>query len=177
MATRFLTAILLILLAGGTAFAELRIYLFPGIEVETKEPLLGDIGKIEGDTPALKKIREMKIAPELYADGYIDRRELRSLLRACTDDIIIIHGNAVRVTKKASVEEAVDQAEVPEEKVLSVKTGERVHLSVRKNGILVEMNGTAVGEGRVGDEINVRLKGSRTVKGILRKGKMVEVSL
>lgn len=166
----------LMMLLPASSFAEIRIYLMSKIETEKTVITLGDIAAIDAQADAAKKIAAIVIPSAVYADLYCDRVELESLIKLSTDELCYIYGTAVRVYKKIAptVEEIAEAAalETP-----CVKNGERVTVQVKKNGVTLEMTGNAAGDGRLDEEVPVRIRNAKILKGRVSGKNMIELVL
>jgi hypothetical protein len=167
--------ILLILLLSsitqGDLFAEINVFLFPMIE-KRDSLTMRDIARIDCPSTMQERLYGIRIYEGLYRDGFIDRREIYSLMEGYANDIVI-YGNAVKVGKESSYGHI---ARSPESKY-SVKSGSDVNVIIRKKGIRVEIRGTALEDGERGDEIMIMIRDSRKLKGRIAGRKMVEVIL
>ena len=168
-------SIIFLLIIHETLFAEIKIFLFPRIEIEDDNIAIRDIAVIDGSSLSLDKIGKIEITKELYGDGYLDRKELGILLRKNIRDTVFIYGNAVRIFRR--IEAKDNEEEISDDGEIVVKAGERVSLIIKKKGITVELLGTVVEEGRQGEDIKVKLKDFRVVRGRLKKRRLVEVTL
>lgn len=162
--------IILILLAyqvPGSAYT--RIYLMSEAEVTGKNVYVSDICKMEGDSTNL--ISGLAIPPDLYSDNIIDNSELFDFLSRSIDRQLFIFGSGIKIKRcvKAEVAEPV--------KVLLIEKGKTVDLSIRKNGIIIEMKGRAMESGFGKDEIEFRLTTGKVVKGRIISEKRADVNL
>ncbi|MDY6934312.1 MAG: flagella basal body P-ring formation protein FlgA [Spirochaetota bacterium] len=171
----FYRVLLFLLLIQGIVFAEIKIFLFPIVEIDGIDITLKDVGMIDYNSTIHKKIEDIEIFRELYMDGYLDRMELRNLLNRNIKEDIIIFGNAVRILTKDDDSDKQKKYE-REWRDYIVTKGDRVNLIVKGNGITIGSSGMAVNDGKIGDEIKVKLKGSKVVRGRLTKGRLVEVT-
>ncbi len=186
MIIRSLFILLFFVLSQANSLADIRMYLFPRVEINLNNEddlAIADIARIDGDNTDLTKICNIKVKSELYSDGYIDRKELSNLLSSNVNDLFFIYGNAIRVIDKDKfIEERAEFAYNFIEEEILVRRGERVSLVVIKRGISVELTGRVMKDGKKGEEITVRMKPltgrrSRLVKGIVRSRGLVEVVL
>ncbi len=168
-------------ISSSALSAEVEIYLFSNIETANDKIMLGDISRINADIEKSKAVSSIIIDKKIYSDGFIDRSEIRNLVKDKINDRIFIYGNAVRIVQKIEekAEEKSDQDIETKEKIIpiSVKNGDRVELIVHKKGIIVQTDGTAIEDGRTGESIKIMLKGSKKLKGkVVRKG-IIEINL
>ncbi|HDP79646.1 MAG TPA: hypothetical protein ENN21_02250, partial [Spirochaetes bacterium] len=104
--------------------------------------------------------------------GYFDRSELEELLGRTVSGPLTIYGSAVRV-RVLGLEEGAAGAE----KKALVKSGAAVAVRVRKNGVVLECAGNLLGDGNIGDTVEVRARGSKSLRGRLTGSKTVELEL
>ncbi len=160
----------------GNALAEVNVYLVSCVETEGSLTL-GDIARIDSDRETAAKLRALPVKQELYQDGYVDRKELEQLLGSSTTETVFIYGSAVRITqieKKNPGEETADMAAAD---AVQIRKGDSVGITFRNRGILVHLSGSAMQDGKIGDEITVRIKGNRTLKGKITDKKMIELAM
>lgn len=173
----FLLLTFFIVFIEHTAYCDIRLFLFPKITTDNNDIFLKDVALVEGNNTDIEKIKNTKIKKEIYSDGYIDRKEILSVLKNNTDDNIFIIGNAVRVFNNATNIIYVENQ--PSEPV--IKKGDNVNVIVKKNGISVILRGTAVSDGKIDDEVSVKLEKRsnyfKLVKGIIKSKDYVEVNL
>jgi len=173
MIRKFLIITLLLLLSGISVYADIRLYLLPEVEPAKGRLTIKDIARIDCD-PAIKKfLEDINISPLIQKDGYIDRREIGKLVRNYTMDLVLIYGNAVKVGR---VHDSNYQ-EPKDDENFSIRSGDTLSVIINKNGISIEMPGTALEEGKMGDEILVKIKNSKRIKGIIKGEGIVEVIL
>ncbi len=159
----------LILCAGSVLGAmEASIYLVPRVALGGGPLELRDIARIEvrdGDREALGAIT---IDGALYADGYVDRREISDLVKARFQGTVMIFGGGVAVAGARQVpEESRDSA-------MAIRKGEKVRYSVHRGGVRIEINGVAMEDGVEGDEVRVKLHTNKIVPGKVSPGAKVE---
>jgi hypothetical protein len=172
--TAVLTAFLL---AAGMALAagDIRLYLNPSVTTGGKL-LLGDIARIEADEATAETLGALPVDDSLHSDGYIDSREVRALLLSRGISYHVgIFGTACRVSAPADILHKKTDEPAPGEAV--VKSGDRVDVILRKNGIMIQAPGTALDEGRLGEGVFIRTKNSRRVRGVITGRSTVEVNL
>ncbi len=167
--------VLLILLISsisrGDLFAEINVFLIPMIEKQDCLTMR-DIARIDCPSTTQERLYRIQINKGLYRDGFIDRREIYSLMKGYANDVVI-YGNAVKVGKKSPNGHIARSLEGE----YSVKSGSDVNVIVKKKGIRVEIRGTALEDGERGDEIMIMIRDSRKIKGRIAGRKMVEVIL
>lgn len=146
-----------------------RIYLLSEADIIKENLIVSDICKMEGDNIAL--LSNSIIPPELYSDNIVDNRELYDFLSVRTDAKLFIFGSGVNIKKNIKIQELV-----PEKAVL-VERGKLIELSIKKNGITIEMKGRALNSGCENDEIDFRLTTGKVVKGKIISDKKADVIL
>ncbi|HPV43762.1 MAG TPA: flagella basal body P-ring formation protein FlgA [Spirochaetota bacterium] len=161
--------IMLFLLAAAASYADVSIYLFPRVDRGRSPLSVSDLGTIDGDAEAAA-VRSLAVDDALYADGYIDRRELVELVRPHVDGRVNVYGSGVRVSM-------AENGAVKEEPRIVVRKGSPVRFQVVNSIIRVEQSGTALQDGAVGDEIQVKLKGSAVSRGRIVNERVVELTL
>ncbi len=161
--------IMLFLLAAAASYADVSIYLFPRVDRGRSPLSVSDLGTIDGDAEAAA-VRSLAVDDALYADGYIDRRELVELVRPHVDGRVNVYGSGVRVSM-------AENGAVKEEPRIVVHKGSPVRFQVVNSIIRVEQSGTALQDGAVGDEIQVKLKGSAVSRGRIVNERVVELTL
>jgi hypothetical protein len=154
-------------------------YYTPGVRAEVKVFVMsraetdgtltvGDIASVDGEPAAAARIKSIAVKPELYADGYLDRVELETLLSSGFPDPVSLYGGGVRVTMAApAVESEKKEVDPGTAEDRDVCPGDAVDVFVRKNGIVLQTRGRAVEGGKKGDRIHVRVKGTRSLKGTI----------
>lgn len=157
----FRVFLLLLLLLPLSASARVNIYLFPEVETDKNNLTLSDIAGIEGDQA--EQISAISIPKVLYKDFIVDRKELNDFLAVSLNQAFAIFGNGARLTFKKN-ETTVSEV-IKEEKPVIVKKGEYVDLVIKNKGISIEMTGKSLQNGTVDDEINIRLRNGRILKG------------
>ncbi|MFH0976337.1 MAG: flagella basal body P-ring formation protein FlgA [Spirochaetota bacterium] len=175
MFKRIIQVLVSICFISSALNAEIKLYLKPAFTLVSDNTLLSDIAAIEGNYSEIEKIKSVSIGTELYSDGYVDRKEILSLLKY-TEENISIYGNAVRVISSPQTEKAISS-----QNDFLVKKGDRVEIIVLNKGISLMLRGIVLNEGRMNEEILVRPDRSRSVSRQLKgkvKGKdRVEVKL
>ncbi|HOP63076.1 MAG TPA: flagella basal body P-ring formation protein FlgA [Spirochaetota bacterium] len=152
---------ILILLIPLSASARVRIYLIPEIECGKQIIVLSDIAKIEGDY--VLKAGSLVIPAKLYKDSIVDRRELNNYLSENLTGSYSIFGSGVKLSFRKT-EDVIVCEEEPEKTDL-VKKGQMVELMIKKGNISIEMSGKALSNGTEDDEIDIRLKNGRVLRG------------
>jgi hypothetical protein len=137
---------------------------------------LSDIALVESNNSDIEKIRNINIEHEIFSDGYIDKKEILSIIKKYTEDNTIIYGNAVRViTKIQSAKTLADKNNV------LLKKGNKVEIIVNNKGISLILKGIAVDEGRFNEEITVKVQNKFALTKLLKAkviGKdLVEVNI
>lgn len=165
-----------ILNPSQSLFADIRLYLYPRIEKGDEVLSVQDIGGIDCDT-ASDQIKAIEIDSTLYSDGYLDKKEIMSLIKSKTDEPVIIYGNAVRIFPKGGYLAAQNDTDV---KKITVSTGQRISLRIIKKGVTLEVPGTVISIND-GKDVTVRLErksgGSKLVKCVLAENGYAEVNL
>jgi hypothetical protein len=156
-------------------FAEVNIYLISRFESEG-EVRLCDVARIEAGAADAARIGALPVMPALYADGFLDRKELEAMVKDRSAESIFIYGGAVKILAKKGPAATGDEELSPAGE-LQVKAGDAVGVLIKGRGISVKLTGSAVEDGRMGDNVRVRIKGNRTLKGRVAENKMVEISL
>jgi hypothetical protein len=151
----------------GSAYT--RIYLLSEAEINKENLIVSDICKMEGDNVNL--ISNTIIPAELYSDNIVDNRELYDFLSTGSDNKLFIFGSGVNIKKSILTKEIVT------EKAVLVERGKLIELSIKKNGITIEMKGKALSSGSENDEIDFRLTTGKVVKGKIISDKRADVIL
>lgn len=152
-----------------TGLGYTRIYLLSEAEINKENLVVSDICKMEGDN--INQISNSIIPPELYSDNIIDNRELFDFLSTGSDNKLFIFGSGVTIKKSIIIKE------IAPEKVVLVERGKLIELSIKKNGITIEMKGKALNSGCENDEIDFRLTTGKVVKGKIISDKRADVIL
>jgi hypothetical protein len=161
--------ILVLLLTSAAAYAEVNVYLYPRVDRGKNSLILSDLGTIEGDDEAAK-VGSIGVDDALYADGYVDCRELNALIKAHVTGRVNIYGSGVRVN-------SAGPEAFREEPRIVVRKGSLVRFQVVSSRVRVEQTGTAMQDGAVGEEIPVRLKGTAVSRGRILNERVVELAL
>lgn len=160
-------------LAGASGVNDVSLYLFSSVE-KTSTLVLGDICGIDAPRDIESGVRAIPVEQGLFADGYIDRSELRSYLASRGMESVAIYGNAVKIQEKREKSAAIATASTVEH---LVKSGEKVKMRVCKNGVMVETSATALQQGKRGATIRLQLQNSRKVNARVSSKGEVEVWL
>jgi hypothetical protein len=166
---------------GNTVYGEIKIFLRPKVNL-VNNLSLSDMAFIETDKNNIESLKKITIGSELYSDGYVDKKELSLLLKQYTDENIIIYGNAVRTF---STGQESDQSNIMDQDHIGgvvLRKGDTVDVEVKKNGISIILKGTAIDEGRINDEIAVRINYksgslSKSAKGRVKAKDLVEINI
>lgn len=150
-----------ILLTSSILFADINIYLYPIVHEHGNGIKLIDIARVESHGETSEEFENMSIDRSLYSDGIVDRKELLSVIRNLSKEMIFINGSGSRI--------------VPQEQVMNdyisffdsrlIEKGNSISFELLKKGIKIEMQGTALENGGKGDEIKVKLTNSKILKG------------
>lgn len=175
LAVKFVLALIFCLFLSDVAFAEIKVYLLPKVKQGKAALALGDIASFEGDASAVMNAELLPVNSALLSDGYIDKREVTDILRHGTNDIFFVYGSAVRIMSESEYSAELQKAYEP------VKTGQEINVFVKRKSIVIELKGTALSEGAVGEQISVMLnqkhgKG-KTIKCRLISSNAAEVTL
>lgn len=158
--------------------AEIKIFLIPRFEFAGADKLsLSDIAVIEAYNADTDQIKKLEIPEDLYEDGFVERGEIFSILEQNGVKDFSIFGSAVKITSKNCTPESKNEVVKNQNDDSTVKSGDNVNLVVKKNGVIIELTGTADVGSCENKEIKIKLKGSKLVKGKLKSGKVVEVEL
>ena len=150
-------------------FSYTRIYLISEARINKDDLNVSDICKMEGDN--IDKISNLVISPEIYGDSIVDNKELSDFLTSNTGDQIFIFGSGVKIKKNIIKNVPVVKP------VALVEKGQMVELSIKKNGITIEMKGKALNSGCENEEINFRLSTGKTIKGKITSTKRADIVL
>jgi len=152
--------LLLILIFPVTLSARVSIYLIPEVQTYNSSLTLSDIAGIEGEHA--EQAGSLAIPQSLYKDFIVDRRELNDFLALSLMQSFAVFGNGVKITFNNKPD---DSLSIKTEKPVLVKKGDYVKLVVRSKGITIEMTGKSLDNGTADDEISVRLKNGKVLKG------------
>jgi len=160
---------MIFLLAAAASYADVSIYLFPRVERGRTPPSVSDLGTIDGDAEAAA-VRSLAVDDALFADGYVDRKELADLVRPRVSGRVSIYGSGVKVS-------VAENGAAKEEPRIVIRKGNPVRFQVVNSVIRVEQAGTALEDGAAGEEIRVKLKGSAVSRGRVVNERVVELVL
>ncbi len=176
MKQRIIYSLLFLVVPLASLKADVKLYLIPRVYKGTAELRVMDIARIEGDKKDVEAVGREVILSGYYSDGLVDRSELYRIVRGMTGGLISIYGSASRIHESSDMTEG-RLSESGEPAGVLVKNGDSVKVIVIKKRMRVEVTGRARGNGSRGDEIEVRLRNKRIVRGkITGKGK-VEIKL
>jgi hypothetical protein len=161
---------LLVLVCATCAFADASLYLYPRADIKAGGIAYSDIAIIDADSETAVRIGATPVDAGLLADGFLDESEIRRALEGLIDGRLRIYGTGVRVA-------AAGKNAAAERSTAAVRTGARVRFLVVRSGVRVEMTGTALREGSVGDVIPVKLKGTAVSSGTIINDSIVELKL
>ncbi len=162
--------LLLVAACAVSAYADASLYLYPRAELKAGGLSFSDVAIIESDIETSVRIRGAVIDGGLIADGYLDESEIRGALAGIVAGRLSIYGTGVRVADGAKVK-------VQEKADAVVKKGAQVRFHVKHSSVRVEMTGTALQNGAVGEVIPVRLKGSTVSRGTVVNERTIELEL
>ena len=165
---RLAIILLLLFFFSSSAFSYTRVYLKSDVTVNSKDVKVRDISMAEGDNADF--ILDMIIPPELYIDKIIDNKRLYDFLNSNSDERVVVLGTGVKI--KHNFRNSRSSIDPP-----LVKRGDTVTLSIRKNGIIIEVKGKALSNGRERDEVNFKLSTGKVLKGKIISEKEADVSL
>ncbi len=165
----------------NAAYGEIKLFLRPKV-IAVNDLLLSDIASVEAGQANADNINKIIIESSAYSDGYIEKRELASLLKRYTDENIIIYGNAVKVFIDGQHSELIPDIQQNQINDFILRKGDRVDIVVKKNGISILLKGTAVNEGKINDEVSIKLEDksgilSKLVKGKVKSRDLVEINI
>jgi hypothetical protein len=161
------------LLVTLKAYGQIEIFLYPIVNTDKQQLQLLDVARIVGDEASSAAISAIPIEPSYYADRLIDRSEIRLILHNAVSDNLRIYGSAVRIRNISPVINQSDfHTKVHRDRI---KSGEKVTVIIRKNGIMIQSLATAIESGKSGDIIRVKLKDTRKIKGRISREGDIEV--
>lgn len=166
-----LCAILVAVFSCAASAAEVGLYLYPKAERGNAPLTISDIAQVETDGETASRVGAVGIDDALYADGYLDSKEISDCIREHAGGRITVYGSGVRIVRTAGVTLA---AEAPRR---IVRAGSPVRFQVVNARITVERAGTAMQDGAAGDMIPVKLKGATVVRGVILNERTVELKL
>lgn len=160
-----------------TAYCDIKLFLQSKIITNNDGLVLKDVAVVEGNNSDIEKIKNIQIDKTIYSDGYIDKKEILSLLKNNTEDTIFIFGNAIRILtndpyKNNTENDATESV---------IKKGDSVNIIIKKNGISVIVRGISLNEGKTDEEIFVKLEKKtnsfKFIKGKIKNKDLIEVNL
>ena len=63
-------------------FADVKVFLYPRFETKADSVRIEEIAWVDGDAEQADKTRKLTISSSIFRDGFIDRRELTSILKS-----------------------------------------------------------------------------------------------
>lgn len=166
---RILFALILVLAAVGTCFAEINIYLYSRVSAN-RELVISDAALVEGDEETAGIVRSIPVDESLLSDGYLDRTEIIELVKSRAGGRINVYGTGARVVRSEGEAPSTTTAAL-------VKKGAPVRFQVVNSNIRVEIAGIALKDGNQGDLIPVKLAGRKSAAGRIVSEKIVELNL
>lgn len=163
-----LVALILLPVVGS---GEVVLYLVPRVAAGARGLTLGDIARIEGDQGETGRLAECPIEPALYADGIVDRTEVKSLVKRLISGTSVIYGGGVRV------DEVDDGGRHTDAREPLVVKGRAVRFVVTRKGVRAEVPGTALQDGVEGDTVSVKVLRSKIAHGRVTGEGMVEMGI
>lgn len=152
---RWFAAIVFMTAVAAQARAEASLFLFPTVAMKEQGIAISDVAMIEADKTTAERIRGIIIPANMCADGFLDRKEIASLCLTNGIRDVRIYGTGVRVGIASETEPARS----------AVKKGKHVRFRVLNGRIAVELTGTSLEDGAVGDWIQVKVRGSNVSRG------------
>jgi len=163
--------LLLLFFFNSTVFSYTRVYLMSDVTVNKEDVKVSDISMVEGDNADF--ILDIVIPPELYIDKIIDNKRLYDFLNANLSEKVFVFGTGVKVKHNfKNFKSSKSEVKPP-----LIKRGDTVTLSIRKNGITIEVQGKALGNGREKDEVRFKLSSGKILKGKIISEKEADVIL
>jgi hypothetical protein len=155
-------------LVPHSVYAMIKVFLLPRVVHEGKALQVQDVANVTGDLILLDKIKNTVIEPEIYKDGFIERKELFELLKKSTAVSPLIFGSAVRVVPAgdSALTPTTDQASREQ---TFIKKGDTVDVIIRRKNISIEMIGVSMVDATEGETVTVELQNRKQVKGVLKK--------
>lgn len=166
---KYVIAVILVLVFHAMGFGKTRIYLLSDVKIDRENLMVSDICKMEGDDTAI--ISNLVISPELYRDSIIDNKELFNFLSLTINKELYIFGTGVKITKN------IKSAEHKLKETVFIERGELTELSIKNNGITIEIKGKALERGCLNDEINFKLSTGKIIKGKVISLKKADIKL
>lgn len=161
------------LLVTLKAYGQIEMFLYPVVNTDKQQLQLLDVARIVADDATRTALGAITIEPAYYADMLLDRSEIRRILNNTDSDNLRIYGSAVRIRNVSPVINRSDfQTKVHRDRI---KSGEKVTVIIRKNGVMIQSLATAIESGKSGDIIRVKLKDTRKIKGRISREGDIEV--
>lgn len=168
---KYLIALLLLFLLSSSGFSYTRVYLISDVTVNKEDVKVSDISKVEGESADI--ILDMIIPTELYIDKIIDNKRLYDFLNSNIDDKVFVFGTGVKIKhNRPSIKSGRGLVNPP-----LIKRGDMINLSIRKNGITIEVRGKALSNGYARDEVKFKLSSGKVLKGKIISDKEADVVL
>jgi len=159
-------AIILAISVPMAAMGQIKIYLLPEVTLSKNVVTLGDIAKIDGLEPS--KSSELILLKDMYKDSMVDRQEINDFLSEKLSENYSVFGNGVKIEFNLPEKKIIEP-----DKVLLIKKGQSVDLVVRKGPIVIELTGKALKNGYENEDVEIRVKNGRVVKGkAVREGRV-----
>ena len=169
--------LLLLFPLSSDGFSYTRIYLMSDVTVNTEDVRVSDICKTDGDNTGL--VSDMIIPHALYIDKIIDNKELLDFLNSNLNEKVFVFGTGVKIKHtfnfKSKQNQNHDKASLV--KPTLIKRGDTLTLFIRKNGIIIEVQGKALSNGDARDEVNFKLLSGKVIKGKIISDKEADVIL
>ncbi|MBN2158258.1 MAG: flagella basal body P-ring formation protein FlgA [Spirochaetes bacterium] len=165
-------AVIVLIALSAPCFAGGDIFLYPRVNRTSENIVFSDIAKIEADPGTTIRISGIVVDEGRVSDGYLDKNEVLDILRESGVGDVAIYGSGVRVFRETAGADAA-MAAAP----VVVKKGKAVRFQVVGRCMRVEVPGTAMHDGAVGDVIPVKLKGTVVSRGTIINDRVVELSL
>ena len=171
MKYKFVIALLLLFFFSSNGFSYTRVYLMSDVTVSSEDVKVSDISMVDGDNADF--ISDMIIPPELYIDKIIDNKRLYDFLNASQSEKVFVFGTGVKVKHNFKNFKNTKSSVKPP----LIKRGDVITLSVRKNGIIIELKGKALSDGGEKDEVDFKLSSGKVLKGKIISSSEADVSL
>ena len=142
------------LLFASIATASTNIYIYSQADIFDNEILIEDIASVANDNnfDLAKEIERIEIPKGLIKNGRLDANVLTEYLKQSGHSDVRIFGNSVRINMISA------DANVDDIDEILVRANTPVRVILHKNKIRVGITGKALGEGRSGDDIPVRVR-------------------
>jgi hypothetical protein len=138
------------------------------VTISKEDVKVCDISKVEGDNADF--ISDIIIPPELYIDKIIDNKRLYDFLNSNLNEKVFVFGTGVKIKHNFKNKKSVVDSPL-------IKRGDMITLSVRKNGITIEVKGKALSNGKEKDEVDFKLSSGKVLKGKIISEKEADVIL